>query len=152
MQVLDQQHDCVLRAELLEQGEESFEEAALSSADVLGLDRWQRGQPEAGEEACQLGAGAVGERVERGVAIARQRSQRGDDGGVGQLALPELDAVARKEAAARRLRPAGGLVEDPGLPDPRLTRYEDERRAPRGRVRKRGLEFRELRGPADHPT
>src|SRR5213078_2694061 len=100
----------------------------------------------------QLGAGAFGERVERGVAVARERPQRGDDGGVGQLALPELDAVAREEAAARRLRAAGGLVEDPGLPDPRLTRYEDERRAPRGRVGQSGLELRELRRATDHPA
>jgi hypothetical protein len=152
VQVLDHQHDGVLRAELLEQGEERFEEPALSSTDVLGLDRWQGGKAEAGEEARQFGARAVRERVERGVAVACQWSQCGDDGRVWQLALPELDAVARKQATARRLGTTGGLVEDPGLADPRLTRYEDERRAPRGRVRKRGLELRELGCPADHPT
>src|SRR5262249_41963166 len=138
--------------ELLEQGEERFEEPALSGTDVLGLDRWQGGKAETGEEARQFSARAVRERVERGVAVACQGSQCGDDGRVGQLALPELDAVARKQATARHLCAAGGLVEDAGLPDSRLTRYEDERRAPRGRVRNRGLEFRELRGPPDHPA
>ena len=131
MQVLDHQHDGVLGAELLEQGEERFEEPALSSTDVLGLDRWQRGKAEAGEEACQLGARAVGERVERGVAIARQWSQRGDDGGVGQLALPELDAVARKEAAARRLarRAASSRIRVFPTPDSPATKTSDGRPA-----------------------
>ena len=133
MQVLDDQHHDALGAQRVQQRQQRLEQAPLRDAHVLGAGA-RAGQAEAGKQAVQLGARGLGERVERGVAVACQWPQCGDDRRVGQLALPELDAVAREEAAARRAGAAGGLVEDPGLPEPRLTRYEDERRAPRGRV------------------
>ena len=150
VEVLDHQHDGVLARRARSSRASSASksrpgrEPAPSVARGAGAPRpgssvaARRGRPRAARR-------ARGHHRAPAVA-ARRRSGR-------RAARPRRARRSRPRGRARPLARRGGqLVEDPGLPDPRFTRYEGERRAPRGRVGQRGLELGELRRPADHPA
>ena len=104
-------------------------------------------RPRPGRICASARAGGRGERVERRVAGARERAQRADDRRVGQLALPQLDAVAADHAHAVGAGRALELGQQPGLADARLAGDERQRRAGRRRPRvERRAQLRELRG------
>ena len=76
-----------------------------------GPCRRRRGRRELGQEAREPGPRGRAELVEHGVAVAREGSQRGDDGRVGQLVLPEGDALPADDARPRRERSALQLLQ-----------------------------------------
>ena len=65
---------------------------------------------ELGEQAREPGPRGRAELVEHGVAVAREGSQGGDDGGVGELVLPEGDALPADDAGLGRERSALQLL------------------------------------------
>ena len=116
VQVLDRQQQPVLAREQLQQLEERVEQTGLSGGLVVDA---LLAAAEPGEDLGERAAGRRGERGERGVVRARQRAQGADERRVGQLALPQLDAVAADHAArpgrGRRVRArrAGGSCRPP---------------------------------------
>src|ERR671933_3030639 len=85
------------------------------------------------------------------MAVARERTERRHQRGVGHLALAELDGLAAQDMGAGGLGAAQQLADEAGLPDSGLTRYEGER-GPAGRsVRQRVLELLQLGRASDHP-
>ena len=136
--VLDHEQHGPLLAERLEQGQERLKHARLLRVPGPG-----RGT-EAGHDGCEVFALGGRERRERFVAGANQRTQRGHERRVGELALAELHAVAGQDARAALARPGGELLDQPGLAYTRLTRYERERRVRGGGVRERGSQLDEL--------
>ena len=123
----------VLAAEALEQRQQRLEQPPLRGAGVLlGAARAPGAGAELGEQRRQLGArGLVGQRAEHGVAVADERAQRGDERRVGQLALPQLHALAAQRPARRgpsRVRRASSVTRAGSCP----------RRTPPPRRRSRG--------------
>ena len=153
--VLEHERERLLAAEVVEQREQRLEQARLAerrlgAARRLGIGGRGRGAAaELREQRGELGADARGQRVEDGVALARERAQDAHDRRVGQLLLAELDALADLHATARLPRPARELGQEAGLAYARLTRDEGERRPAIRRVAERGLELRELRHAPD---
>jgi hypothetical protein len=92
VQVLDHEHHRRLLGERLEQRQQRLEDARLGrvpgrvTAAQAGHDRVD-GRPV-----------RRGQLVKGRVLVAQQRTQRGQERGVRQLVLTELDAVARKHA------------------------------------------------------
>ena len=126
VQVLDRQQQAVLAREQLEQLEQAVEQARLRGRLVVGA---LRAAPEPGEDLRERGAGGRRERGERRVAGAGERAQRADDRRVGQLALPQLDAVAADHAHAVVAGRAFELAQQARLADAGLAGDERERRA-----------------------
>ena len=120
VQVLDRQQRPAPRAPSRSSSvEQRLEEARLRRRVAVHDRRARVGRRELGQEAREPARVRRAELVERGVAVARERAQRGDERGVGQLALAELDAVAaeRRGASAARAR-ALELVDSRVLPTP----------------------------------
>ena len=148
VQVLDHQQHGGLARQPVEHREQRLEDPRLvARAALVPADRG--GEP--GQQRGQLGPDVVGERVEHRVRVAHQRAQRGDQRGVGQLALAELDALAAQHARAVGGRARLELGDEPALADARLADHEGERRLPARRIGERGLELRELQRAAHDP-
>jgi hypothetical protein len=149
VEVLEHEDDRRVAREPVEQREDRLEQAALRRRVGAVVARRRAGQP--GEEPGELGAVARVQRVEGGVAVARERAEGGHQRGVGHLALAELDGLAAQDMGAGGLGAAQQLRDEAGLPDPGLTRYEGER-GPAGRgVGQRVLELLQLGRAPDHP-
>jgi hypothetical protein len=143
VQVLDHEQDGALVAERLEQRQQGLEDARLEGV-LAG-----RPVPEAGEHVRERRPQRVGERVEGGMLVAYERSQRRHQRRVGELALAELDAVAGEHEGSRLARPPDELLDQARLPHARLAGYQRQRGAPISRVVKRGLQLGELAGSPD---
>ncbi len=76
--------------------------------------------------------------------IARERAQHGDDRRVGQLALAELDAIARQYASAPISGPRRELGEQARLAHAGVPGHEDEARPAVDRLLERALESGKL--------
>ena len=148
VEVLDRQQQAVLAAEPLEQLQQALEQARLGGRRLL-RPFGALALPQAGEHVREAGAGGGSQRVQRGVAGARERAQGGDDRRVGQLALAELDALAAEHAHPVLARGALELAEQPRLADARLAGDERDRRLARARVGQPGLELGQLVVAAD---
>ncbi len=98
VQVLDQQQHRPVRGEAVEQRQQAFEQPRLRARVRIGRVRGGRG---AGQQRRDRGAQL---RRQRGIAGAGQRPQRGHERDVGQLALAEVDAVAREHEHIRAPR------------------------------------------------
>ena len=150
VEVLEREDDGRVRADAVEQREDRLEQAALRGPVGAVVRRRRAGQP--GEEPGELGAVARMERVEGGMAVAGERAKRRHQRGVGHLALAELDGVAAQDLRAGRLGAPEQLVDEAGLADPRVTRYEGERRSAGAGVPQRVLELLQLGRAPDHPA
>ena len=119
VEVLYREEDQALLREALEQGQESLEDAGLGglAADAIA---------EAGQHGREGHSQGIGEGVEGGVAVAQQGPERADQRRIGQLALPELDAVADQHERVALARPPDQLVEEARLPDAGLAGDEHE--------------------------
>ena len=141
VQVLDQQQHRPLGAERVEQRQQTLEQPRLRALlAVLG------GRPEPGQQRRDRRAHLVGQRR---VAGAGERAQRGHQRHVRELALAEVDAVAREH---ERPVPGGAALElrqQARLADARLAGHEHQRRLAVRGGRERGLELGQLGGPAD---
>jgi hypothetical protein len=151
VEVLDGQQDGAVASEALEQRQERFEDARLGRR-VAVVRGHRRGRRELGQEAREPGPGGRAELVEHGVAVAREGSQGGDDGGVRKLVLPQGDAIAGDDPRLGVERQALELLQQARLADARLTRDEGERRAPCRSVVHGRLQLRELAGAAYEPA
>ena len=116
VQVLDEQDEGLRLREGVQQCQQRLEQAALRRP---GGRAGQAGQ-ERGQLLAQVGV----EGVERRIAAAGQRTQRRDQRGVGQLAVAEIEALAREHTGAGRLHAALCFGEQPALADAGLTRDE----------------------------
>ena len=151
VQVLDRQQDGLVTAEQVEQRQQRLEDARLRRL-VAVHDRRRRGGRELGEQAREPGPRGRAELVEHRVAVAREGSQGGDDGGVGELVIPEGDALSADDTGLGRERSALQLLEEPRLAYARFTRDEGERRPAGGSVGQRRFQLRELSAAADEPA
>src|SRR3954451_21276756 len=123
-----------------------------SPARLAGARAASTPAPALGEEAREPGPRGRAELVEHRVAVAREGSQRGDDGGVGELVIPEGDALSADDAGLSRERSALQLLQEPRLAYARFTRDECERRPAGGSVGQRRFQLRELSAAADEPA
>jgi hypothetical protein len=151
VEVLDRQQDRLFAPEVIEQGQQRLEDARLSGRVTI-VDRHRGGRGELGEQAREPGPRGRAELVEHGVAVAREGSQGGDDGGVGELVLPEGDAVSADDACLSRERSALQLLQQARLAYARFTRDERERRPAGGSVAQSCLQLRELSAASDEPA
>jgi hypothetical protein len=110
VQVLDRQQHRLVAPELVQEGEQRLEDARLRRR-VAVHDGERGGRRELGEEAREPGPRGRAELVEHGVAVAREGSQGGDDGGIWELVLPEGDAVPADDACISRERSALQLLQ-----------------------------------------
>ena len=94
MNVLDDEEHRLLLAERLDQRQQRLEDARLRRL------RGARALAQAWQDHAERGRQGSGKSLERGVLVAKQRPQRGDQGRVGQLALAEIDAIAREHDRA----------------------------------------------------
>ena len=137
MEVLDGEEERLVLAESVDQPQQRLEQPRLRRG-IRSVGP-ARHRAELGEKDRELGPDWGGELVEDRVVCAREGTQRGDERGVGQLALAQLDAVPGEDARAPGRGARFQLGEQAGLSDARVTRYEGERRALRGRVGESGL-------------
>ena len=150
MDVLEHEQHGGALAQLAQQRESGLEQAALGAriaargrgAVAVAQRRHQRGE---------LGAGGAGKRGERGMAVAGQRPQRGEQRGVGELALAEVDALAGQRVAAALGGARDELRHQPGLAHPGFAGHEGERRRARFDLRERRLELGQLARATDEP-
>ena len=147
--VLEQQQDGLLAAETVEEREQRLEQAALGGAGDLVRAAHAARDVDLRQQRGQLDVRGVRQVVDRRVVIARERPQRGDERRVGQLALPQLDALAPEHARAGLAGAVAQLGHEPGLADAGLAGHERERRAAVGGLGERRFELRELGRPAD---
>ncbi len=140
MQVLDHEQHGALLGESLEQREQRLEDARLRGLAA------RCALAETGQHRSQRGPQRVGQGVQGRIAVAKQRPEGAEQRRVGQLALAELDAVAGEHERVERARAADQLIDEAGLADAGLAGYENQGRAPVGRVVQRGLQLGELAG------
>ena len=141
VQVLDHEQHRALAPERVEQRQQALEQPRLAALRAV--------RPGSGDPGQQRRHGGADRLRQRGVAGACERPQRGDEREVRQLAVAEVDGLARQHERAPISRALGELGEQPRLPDARLARHERERRPAGFRVGERAVERRQLAGAAD---
>ena len=121
VKVLHQQEHRRVRREGVQERQQSLEDRGLFGR------LHARGLAEPRQDRRKGGAVDPGERLERRVAGADQRSEGPQQGRVGHLPLAQLDAVAAQHPRALGPGACRQLGHQPGLPDARLARHQRQR-------------------------
>jgi hypothetical protein len=125
--VFDGEHEGLVAAECVEEGEERLEEPCLSGVITLGRLLCRSGWGEPGDQCPELAPSGLGEIGHYGVLLPCQRAKRRYERRVGKLALAELNAVAAYNARGWGAFARASLEfgEQACLADTGLTSYED---------------------------